>query len=490
MKRMCGKSQRRSARVRMALALLLLPGMLLSAGCGNEPAVQAESRQPTVGNTAPGETVAETEASHMQADASLTSLRQAMVETPQLFAVAYFGYHETVDSNVPVDPIEVMREYACSLCEDLPFLQEIPQDRIVGETGDLFCIVPLDEDATVAVSKGIWNESSEEYLYEESIYFSKSGEPILLFCNNAGFDPDTQLSISGPSGEVIWCPQADDNLCAMPLGNGDGENLFFDFSSYREILMKYHQDMKDSEWVMPTADMLKDSTWVWEGFLKDGREVSYQLIFQERTLSVIWNNGIDEADHEYLYAPWELTYDEGFAILSIDFGEMAGVLRYNLLYHEGYGQLYVAMDSVHEEMPIGGEPLYRFLTPPMVPEPVEMLGQWELVWTEVEGDRNEAAPGSRSLEITSDHEGLYRISCVDNEFADRSFYDKELVVFPFELYPGCGNDQWIAAVNHTGKDGTGYDLTLLPDGTLLMQNCWEMDGAPMVSYSLYRRGNG
>jgi hypothetical protein len=247
--------------------------------------------------------------------------------------------------------------------------------------------------------------------------------------------------------------------------------------------------MKDSEWVMPTAEMLIGTTWYWEGFLKDGREVSYRLFFHGDTLSVQWNDGIDAESHEFRDALWELTYDEGFAILSIDFREFAGVLRYNLLYHEVYEQLYVGMDATQEEMPIGWEPLYRFLMPPVTPEPIEMVGSWELAWTEVEGDRNEATPGTQIIEITLDDSGLYWISFTDNEFPDWSFQDKELVVFPEEIYPGCGNDQWSATVNYTGMGGTEYTLTLLEDGTLLMQNYWEMDGAPWVSYSCYRRAD-
>ena len=64
---------------------------------------------------------------------------------------------------------------------------------------------------------------------------------------------------------------------------------------------------------------------------------------------------------------------------------------------------------------------------------------------------------------------------------------KELVVFPFEMYYGCGNDQWTATVNYTGKYGTEYHITLLPDGTLLLQIAWEVDGAQMVSYGSYSR---
>lgn len=472
------------------VTLLIILSMLSLTGCGKKTELFTESTTHTTHDTEEPEiteTIPTTEAED-DASVSLKSLRQAMIGTPQLFAVAYFGYHDTMDSDLPVDPYEVMREYAYWLCEDLPFLQNIPADRVIGNHGELYCIVPLDENATVAVSKGSWDEALEQYIYEESIYYRESGEPILLFCNDLGWEPDTQVRISGPSGEIIWYPRADDNLCAMPLRNDNWDALFLDFSPYREILMKYHRDMKDTEWVMPTAEMLYGSTWQWAGFLKDGREVSYQLSFHGDTLSVQWNDGMDEEDHVYRDALWELTYDEGFAILSIDFGEMAGVLRYNLLYHEVYEQMYVAIDAVQEEMTIGWEPLYRFLKPPAVPEPEEMLGDWELAWTEVEGYRENVEPGTEYISIFLNDSGVFRITLTDKVYPKKSFKNKELGIYEGELYLGCGNDHWMAYIGYMGPDDIIHSLTLLPDDTLLMEMYWEIDGGvPMVAHKGYRR---
>ena len=57
----------------------------------------------------------------------------------------------------------------------------------------------------------------------------------------------------------------------------------------------------------------------------------------------------------------------------------------------------------------------------------------------------------------------------------------------YALYPECGNDQWYAVVNYTGDFGTEYRMTLFPEGTLVVQNYWEMDVAPMVGYEYFRR---
>ena len=461
------------------IATMLAGILLLTTGCGKSPDTTADQ---TIAPTVPA-----TESSEpITADASLTSLRQAMVETPQLFAVAYFGYHDTMDSDAPVDPFAVMQEQAPELCKDLPFLLDIPADRVIGSNGDLFCIVPLDENATVAVSKGIWNETSEQYLYEHPLYFADSGEPILLFCNNAGFEPDSQLCIWGPSGDILWYPQADDNLCAMPLRNDNWDDLFYDFSPYRELLLAEYNSM-NGEWVKPTAEMLTGTTWVWDRYLMDGREVSYQLTFGEDTLSVRWNDGIDAEDHEYPDAAWELTDEEGFTVLSIDFREFAGVLRYDLMYHEEFELLYVGMDVVQEELPIGWEPLYRYLGEPEPPEPVEMLGHWELGWTEVEGDRQEAEPGICSIEIQMSASSGMLMSYTSQEFPHQNFENELLTFDERELHYNCSNDAWVADLNYVGPWDTTYAFTLTTDDILIKQNHFQVDGAPMVSYEYFRR---
>ena len=475
--------QRNKHRWSMTAVLLILL-MVFSTGCLQLPINLTKS-------TAEEETtVPATEDASANADVSLNSLRQAMAGTSQIFAVAYLGYHNTVDAYEPVDPYEVIQQEVPQLCADLPFLLEIPQERIIGERGDLFCIVPLDADAQVAVSMCAWDMVNEEYIYEESLFFSETGEPILLFCNDYGWEPDTQLFISGPSGTAIWYPYIDDNQCAAPLRNDNWEELFLDFSPYREMLAaNYRSATENVEWeaVIPTQEDLIGSTWVWQRYLKDGSEVSCSVTFNQDYLNVRWYDGIDAVEHVYYNAPWTLEHKDGYAVLTIDFAEFAGVLRYDVLYSELYDELYIAQDVLQEDMNIGWEPLYRYMSKPIAPKSIEMAGTWELVWTDLEGYQEEAEPGTCFIEITTDYEGLFWISFTDYAWPDEYYENKELVVFPFEMYYGCGNDQWTATVNHTGKFGTEYNITLLYNGTLLLQRYWEVDGAPMVGYGSYRR---
>lgn len=457
------------------IAALLAGVLLLSAGCGKNHAVVVPSESvaaPTVAATEPTEPI--------PAENSLNALRHAMVETSQLFAVAYFGYHYSETLELPVDPFGIMAEYAPELLAELPFLAEIPAERIVGNSGDLFCIVPLDEGATVAVSKGYWDAENGQYIYDDMLYSSMSGEPILLFCNHDGWQPDTQVYISGPSGEVFWCPETDINGFAS-------QAAFHDFSPYAELLKADHRWLKECGWILPTRDQMVGTSWSWCRYLADGTEESCEMSIDNDFLTASWNDG---EDHVYYDAAWELTYEEDTAILTIDFGEMAGVLRYNLLYEETYGELYVSLDVTGEDFPIGEEPMFRYLTMTSMPDLLSMVGTWELGWTEVEGDVIGAEPGSQIIEITTDYEGRYWISYTNNERPDWSFYDRELEIFSGELYEGCGNNQWFATVDYIGFGGTEYSLTVLPEGTLLLRNYWELEGFRNVSHGWYTRTSG
>ena len=105
----------------------------------------------------------------------------------------------------------------------------------------------------------------------------------------------------------------------------------------------------------------------------------------------------------------------------------------------------------------------------------------------MEGDRNEAESGRCTIQITPDERGFYRFTYSDRDFPEENLQDRELLVVPGELYPGCGNGQWTGEVIEESGDPVHYSLTLLEDGTLLLQTYWEMDGMPWVSYGWYER---
>ena len=353
------------------LTILLLVLTLLLSGCAGsaEKAPETKATEAPVTTAAPEvpETTQMTEVPEPVtepddelADASLVSLRQTMVETPQRFAVAYFGFLEEGQ-----DPRARMAEAAPQLCENLPFLMNI--QNVAGSAGELFCLVPLDETASVAVNGLVHNEETGLEEYTDLLYRSETGDPLLILCNNSGWEPDTQVTMVDSEGNVIlWYPQTDLSGCVLPLYDENDNNQMQDFSAYAEFLA-------------------------------------------------------------------------------------------------------VDRDGGSQSLP-----------------PEELVGGWELAWTEVEGDRNPAT-GMCIVRILPDENGQYRISYSDSQFPEYNFEDRPLTVVPGEMYPGCGNSEWIALVDGSNDMGIGYTVTVQEDGTLLMQQSWEMDGIPMVSYSCYYR---
>ena len=182
-----------SKSCRIVCFVFLICGLLLT-GCGprhNEPdqtiptnTGSSEEKPDNTVTFAPAESTQTTESTQAtettqemddSAAASLVSLRQALVGTSQQFAVAYFGY-ALPDGNMPADPYAVMEDAAPQLCEDLPFLLQIPEQKILGTDGHLFCIVPTDENATVSVNWSLWDEATETYGEATVLYRSEKGD--------------------------------------------------------------------------------------------------------------------------------------------------------------------------------------------------------------------------------------------------------------------------------------------------------------------------
>lgn len=339
---------------RIICVLLSACLLLCFAACGG-------NQNPTTGSTASTteQLTQPTDATHTSTtaptehteDPSLIIFRQAMVETPQLFAVAYFGY-----VSQDADPFEVMQEAAPQLCENLPFLLAIGKENVLGAYGYLFCIVPKDENATVAVDRYTWNGDS--YENEQVLYRSEQGTPILVMCPNENGVPDTFLTITDSDGTVtIWCPHIGSSGRVAALCDDQGESLLMDFTPYGDTPIPY----------------------------------------------------------------------------------------------------------------------------------LDMVGTWALRWTEVEGDRVEAPPGSCAVTVTTDGMGFFWISYENKDFPEENFTDRELLITSGQLYPDCSNSEWYAQVNETGEAVIHHAVTVQADGTLLMQFSWEMDGMPMVSYGWYQK---
>ena len=145
-------------------------------------------------------------------DDSLDLLRQELEERHQdeRFAVAYISDIDGSLRDLAVPLRDWMNDKAPMLCAQYPFIRNIPQERVVGDSGSLFCVVPRDPDATVVVNRVRWSEAKGGYENVEVLYRSESGDPILLFVSNdLGTVPTdtTELLLTDSHSDTLsWLP--------------------------------------------------------------------------------------------------------------------------------------------------------------------------------------------------------------------------------------------------------------------------------------------
>mgnify|MGYP003378209333 CR=1 FL=1 len=62
-----------------------------------------------------------------------------------------------------------------------PFISEIDTGHTIGDDDYLYCLVPLDENATVSVNLMRWDSKSDTEEVIEVLYRSEVGDPLLIF---------------------------------------------------------------------------------------------------------------------------------------------------------------------------------------------------------------------------------------------------------------------------------------------------------------------
>ena len=128
-----------------------------------------------------------------------------------------------------------LRETNEAMLHEYPFIAEIDEEHIIGGAGHLYCIVPVDENATVAINRVQWNEKTQTDEVTEVLYRSESGEPVLLFANLDGvaYEADTQVFITDNNGNTCeWYPSFDAMSHLAPCISEAGDYLSFDFTEY------------------------------------------------------------------------------------------------------------------------------------------------------------------------------------------------------------------------------------------------------------------
>ena len=171
-----------------------------------------------------------------EAETSLEWLRDRIDFPTTRFGAAYLGYvgglfEEGFEAGFP----SWLWETNEALLLEYPFIAEINEEHIIGGAGHLYCIVPVNENATVAINRVRWNEKTHTDEVTEVLYRSESGEPVLLFANLDGiaYEADTQVFITDNSGNTCeWYPSLDAMSYLAPCISEAGDYLSFDFTKY------------------------------------------------------------------------------------------------------------------------------------------------------------------------------------------------------------------------------------------------------------------
>ena len=205
-------------------------------------------------------------------------------------AAAYLGLREKGDQTELTD---WLRENCADLTSELPFLLEIPSERVLGAGyGKLFCIVPRDENTSLAVNHVTWRMMGNGLhpVADEVLYREEYAEPVLVFVDPG--EPDIEISLVTNEGAMLtWMPQVDENEIPIVPVSDDGEALLMDFAIFGYTTgLDYGDDwdgddwdggepMGDCWWLPPTDLGLQNTRWLcgaWAiEFLADDSEPGY-----------------------------------------------------------------------------------------------------------------------------------------------------------------------------------------------------------------------
>ena len=247
-------------------------------------------------------------------DTSLAQLREEAMDLPSyLFAAAYIGSSAGGPDDLELPLQEWVRTAAPELCAQYPFVQNIPRERVVGNGGSLFCVVPRDPDATLAVNRIRWNPQNEDYDNLEVLYRSESGDPILLYaCADMGESPypDTEVIVTDSTGKTVtWYPIY--GITALPYDYEYDLPLGYSFTVCDE---DYGGDMiEESMWTTPTAEQLARYVWTWQGDLAEQPAMATMSLTQgggaePGQITFTWWYTKDYGDPQEIYeGSWSLT---------------------------------------------------------------------------------------------------------------------------------------------------------------------------------------
>lgn len=189
-------------------------------------------------------------------------------------AAAYLGLREMGDQTELTD---WLREDCADLTSELPFLLEIPSERVLGAGyGKLFCIVPRDENTSLAVNHVTWQMMGNGLhpVADEVLYREEYAEPVLVFVDPE--EPDKEVNLVTNDGvAAIWYPQEDGYGNLILPTDEAGEPMLYDFAIYGYTTgLDYPEGWEpsgDDWWLPPTELGLADTSWLCDSWVLELR---------------------------------------------------------------------------------------------------------------------------------------------------------------------------------------------------------------------------
>lgn len=260
------KPERRKNRGRACLAAVLAALLLGYALCGCRASApkQESSPEPTVKTETEAAQETETTSGQSQPCTAMELLDPYMEASPQIaFAVAWLGCRE-VEEDRPLD--QWLAETVPGLMAEMPFVLQIPEDRILGgDAGNVFLILPRDETTSLSVNRVRWVSRENGVRPEvcEVLYRSEYAEPVLITAGWVEYPDEADLGICAVAGngtQAEWYPAFGEyGNVIVPCGE-DSLPLVLDFTGYADS--PGYVLPGDAWWLPPTDEGLADTTWV------------------------------------------------------------------------------------------------------------------------------------------------------------------------------------------------------------------------------------
>lgn len=209
---------------RILCALLSALLLLTLTACGGKRSAEGPSVQPPVEQPDPPDSPAPSEA-----EQSLADLRETIRAAGAVLGCAYLG---STNGETDTDLTALLEGADCLTA--YPFLREIPAEQVIAPGGwDIYCIVPADENADVAVNEFGWPSwDAEGPVAGEVLWESGSGTPLCIAANVSDIMPDTQITVTAADGTaIIYQPflSLRDGSLAVPE-----DGTVYDFTVYPE----------------------------------------------------------------------------------------------------------------------------------------------------------------------------------------------------------------------------------------------------------------